>query len=183
MPGVKVHVRPLANEVMVFAKPPSPQQLRDNPDLVSYVWRPKSTQFAGVDSVMFMWVVDDAAPEGRGKLLAVGIQDKWSSLQASTTLSPQVVKKGYDDFITGMKEAGWSEDDMLFVVLAHRRGSGVRSQQAHVRNIAVMYREQLKEWLGPTLYQAVNDAHALVESHVPPDNLSQLQEDVDEEQE
>lgn len=97
---------------------------------------------------------------------------KWSREGASTVLNGQRVYNAWRDFVTRMMAAGWEEDQLLFVAVAHRSmpqyvldrsagtvGSGVfpgdhGEKPRTWKNVLLLCNDDrsLRAWMSPVLH-------------------------------
>ncbi len=182
-PGVRKHksaptfsvqrFRTLSNMILEYPhrRPPTPSELINKPELMQHLFVSESSAEPGIDGLKFEW--KDLKVVTAEELMAVGLQCKWSDLDASTVLSKSQIIDAYNLFVRTMTALGWKEDQCVLVFLVHHSvtqnvfdGDDIVSSLPS--NIAVAsLNNGLEKWLGPTLTQWARCLHAVRISHGP----------------
>lgn len=144
MDGIMI-VLPLSNTVLQYVtrQPPSPDMITNNPTLMSHLFASESEREPGL---LFM-----REESTLGDLVAVGVYCKWSDPANATALNSTTLSNTYTKFKSMMVSRGWREDQLVFVVLANRDVAWDVVNTTTPTNIAVLSRDAIKHWLGPSL--------------------------------
>jgi hypothetical protein len=112
---------PLSNVVIQFSEgsPPSPRELAADPTLAANIFISACPREPGFDVLLFVRTVSGDVCD-RAVYIAVGLQCKWSSSVATTTLTLPVVETADGHFFQTMATRGWTLPRTLLVFLAHR---------------------------------------------------------------
>jgi len=98
-----------------------------------------------------------------GRVLAVGIEDKWSKITSPLVLKTADVLKKYALAWGVMKEAGYDESDFIYIIIA-RREVIFDVNAAKGKNIIIVCREDCPKMFGSTLNSWFDSLEAISES-------------------
>lgn len=165
---------PLSNSGLMYEaeRPPTPSHFSRRPQLLQHVFVSQSKNESGIDCLLILRNQDPASSlDASGRLIAVGVQCKWSDPGVSTELSVEEVEKACNNFQKKMISRGWEQSQLVFIVLAHRNlvGSTIGRLVARLPiSVAVLgLKCGIETWLGPSLLRTVVCMHEARVSHGP----------------
>jgi hypothetical protein len=133
-----------------------------------HIYTSESGQEPGLDLLFFVRKAEGSATDP-SDLLAVGIQCKYSGDEASTTLSAKTIRIARRAFRGTMVKQGWAENQLIFVLLARHKLSGIQTLVGNVGpgQIVVLGQDAISTWLGPSLMETMQNMHNSCVSHGP----------------